>query len=93
MAARAKKAKGVKRPAGKVVSRTASSPSADYHHGDLAAILRESALAILQEEGLANLSLRSLAKRAGVSHAAPYRHYSSREALDRKSTRLNSSHT
>ena len=52
-----------------------------YHHGDLAAALRKSARAILEEEGLAALSLRSVARRAGVSHAAPYRHYKSREAL------------
>jgi AcrR family transcriptional regulator len=43
--------------------------------------LRESARAILEEEGLEALSLRSVARRAGVSHAAPYRHYASREAL------------
>jgi AcrR family transcriptional regulator len=52
-----------------------------YHHGDLALGLREAARAILEEEGLDALSLRSVARRAGVSHAAPYRHYASREAL------------
>jgi AcrR family transcriptional regulator len=52
-----------------------------YHHGDLAAALRQAAREILEEEGLAALSLRSVARRAGVSHAAPYRHYPSREAL------------
>jgi AcrR family transcriptional regulator len=52
-----------------------------YHHGDLAPTLRKAARAILEEEGLAALSLRSVARRAGVSHAAPYRHYPSREAL------------
>src|SRR5579863_709063 len=52
-----------------------------YHHGELAPALRESARAILEEEGLGALSLRSVARRAGVSHAAPYRHYASREAL------------
>jgi len=52
-----------------------------YHHGDLAPSLRQAALAILEEEGLQALSLRSVARRAGVSHAAPYRHYPSREAL------------
>jgi AcrR family transcriptional regulator len=52
-----------------------------YHHGDLAPSLRAAALAILEEEGLQALSLRSVARRAGVSHAAPYRHYPSREAL------------
>src|SRR5438105_6425198 len=52
-----------------------------YHHGHLAPSLRESARAILEEQGLAALSLRSVARRAGVSHAAPYRHYASRESL------------
>lgn len=52
-----------------------------YHHGDLGPSLRQAARAILEEEGLAALSLRSVARRAGVSHAAPYRHYASREAL------------
>ena len=52
-----------------------------YHHGDLAPSLRQAAREILEEEGLAALSLRSVARRAGVSHAAPYRHYASREAL------------
>jgi len=52
-----------------------------YHHGHLAPSLRESARAILEEQGMDALSLRSVARRAGVSHAAPYRHYVSREAL------------
>jgi AcrR family transcriptional regulator len=56
-------------------------PERPYHHGDLGAALRESARAILEEQGLDALSLRSVARRAGVSHAAPYRHYASREAL------------
>lgn len=55
--------------------------SAPYHHGDLAAALREAARTILEEEGLDALSLRSVARKAGVSHAAPYRHFASREAL------------
>ncbi len=56
-------------------------PSRPYHHGDLTAGLRAAAHAILKEQGLEGLSLRSVARRAGVSHAAPYRHYASREAL------------
>ncbi|HEY4263961.1 MAG TPA: helix-turn-helix domain-containing protein, partial [Micropepsaceae bacterium] len=59
----------------------AANSNRPYHHGDLAVSLREAARAILEEEGLAALSLRSVARRAGVSHAAPYRHYASREAL------------
>jgi AcrR family transcriptional regulator len=56
-------------------------PDRPYHHGDLAASLRTAARAILEKEGLSALSLRSVARLAGVSHAAPYRHYPSREAL------------
>jgi AcrR family transcriptional regulator len=59
----------------------AANSNRPYHHGDLAISLREAARAILEEEGLGALSLRSVARRAGVSHAAPYRHYASREAL------------
>ena len=55
--------------------------STPYHHGDLAAALRAAAREILEEEGLDALSLRSVARKAGVSHAAPYRHFASREAL------------
>jgi AcrR family transcriptional regulator len=43
--------------------------------------LLDAARAILEEEGLGALSLRAVARRAGVSHAAPYRHFPSHEAL------------
>jgi len=52
-----------------------------YHHGNLKNALLEAARAILEEEGLAALSLRAVARRAGVSHAAPYRHFPNHEAL------------
>ena len=52
-----------------------------YHHGDLKNALLDAARAILEEESLAELSLRVVARRAGVSHAAPYRHFPSHEAL------------
>ena len=52
-----------------------------YHHGDLRNTLRDAARAILEEEGLAALSLRAVARRAGVSHAAPYRHFPNHESL------------
>jgi AcrR family transcriptional regulator len=55
--------------------------SRPYHHGDLSKALRDAASSILEGEGLEALSLRSVARRAGVSHAAPYRHYLNREAL------------
>ncbi|KXO91245.1 TetR/AcrR family transcriptional regulator [Tsukamurella pseudospumae] len=53
-----------------------------YHHGDLPGTLVNAAVEILDEEGGANdLSLRAVARRAGVSTAAPYRHFPDRGAL------------
>ena len=52
-----------------------------YHHGDLRNGLLEAARAILEEESLAALTLRAVARKAGVSHAAPYRHFPNHEAL------------
>lgn len=46
-----------------------------YHHGDLRRALVEAGLAILEEEGIAALTLRRVAARAGVSHAAPAHHF------------------
>lgn len=56
-------------------------PARAYHHGDLKAALVESAVAILREEGLEALTLRAVARHAGVSQAAPYRHFTDRRAL------------
>jgi AcrR family transcriptional regulator len=58
-----------------------SPPSAPYHHGDLHAALVRAALELLEEGGSAALSLRAVARRAGVAPSAPYRHYADREAL------------
>lgn len=52
-----------------------------YHHGDLRNALKSAARTILEEDGLSALSLRAVARKAGVSHAAPYRHYPNHEAL------------
>ena len=52
-----------------------------YHHGDLRSALLEAASRLLEEQGAAALSLRAVAKLAGVSHAAPYRHFRDRTAL------------
>ena len=56
-------------------------PDRSYHHGDLRNGLLEAARAILEEESLAALTLRAVARKAGVSHAAPYRHFPNHEAL------------
>lgn len=52
-----------------------------YHHGNLRQVLIDAALALVENGGAAALSLREAARRAGVSTAAPYRHFSSRKAL------------
>lgn len=55
--------------------------SADYHHGDLRNALVLAGLDILDREGLEGLSLRKVAARVGVSHAAPTHHFGNREGL------------
>ena len=52
-----------------------------YHHGDLKNALIKAGVEILASEGLGGLSLRKVAKQAGVSHAAPYSHFSDKQAL------------
>ncbi len=52
-----------------------------YHHGNLRAELLAHAEDALAEGGVQALSLRELARRAGVSHAAPRRHFADRQAL------------
>ncbi len=46
-----------------------------YHHGDLPNALRRAAEEVITEKGLGNFSLREVARRAGVSHAAPCHHF------------------
>ncbi|MEU8900349.1 TetR/AcrR family transcriptional regulator [Nocardia sp. NPDC048505] len=55
--------------------------AASYHHGDLPNALVRAAVELLEEGGSADLSLRAAARRAGVSTAAPYRHFPDRDAL------------
>jgi AcrR family transcriptional regulator len=52
-----------------------------YHHGDLKNALIEAAVEILAQEGVGGLSLRKVAGKAGVSHAAPYAHFADKQAL------------
>ena len=52
-----------------------------YHHGSLRDELLSTAEQTLREHGQDELSLRELARRAGVSHAAPRRHFRDRQAL------------
>jgi AcrR family transcriptional regulator len=56
-------------------------PDRPYHHGRLRAELLTEAGRTLREQGIEALSLRDLARQAGVSHAAPRRHFADRQAL------------
>jgi AcrR family transcriptional regulator len=56
-------------------------PAPRYHHGDLRRALIDTALAMVTEEGAWNFTLREVARRAGVSHAAPYNHFEDKSAL------------
>ena len=52
-----------------------------YHHGDLRKALIEAGLAIVDREGIEAVSLRAVARRASVSHSAPYHHFAHKAEL------------
>jgi len=52
-----------------------------YHHGDLRRALLDTALEAVAEQGPAAISLRDVARRAGVSHAAPTHHFGDKTGL------------
>ena len=52
-----------------------------YHHGDLKAVILAEAAALVAERGADGMSLRELARAAGVSHAAPAHHFTDRRGL------------
>jgi AcrR family transcriptional regulator len=56
-------------------------PVRPYHHGKLKQALVDAAIALIAEVGTNGFTLREVARRAGVSHNAPYRHYRDRDEL------------
>ena len=52
-----------------------------YHHGDLRRGLMDAAITLIDIRGRAALTMREAARRAGVSEAAPYRHFANLDAL------------
>ena len=64
----------VRKPVRKAVKRA-------YHHGDLERALVETAVRLIQEEGVAALTLRGVGARLGVSRTALYRHFDDKQAL------------
>jgi AcrR family transcriptional regulator len=65
-------APAAERPA---VRRRRASGDTPYHHGDLHEALLQAAERVLERDGLAGLTLRAVAREAGVSHAAPTHHF------------------
>lgn len=52
-----------------------------YHHGNLRRVILDAALDEIAERGAAAVSMRELARRAGVSHAAPAHHFGDKAGL------------
>jgi AcrR family transcriptional regulator len=62
-------------------SRQAGQDARPYHHGDLRRVLLDTAIEAITQAGPAAVSLRDLARRAGVSHAAPAYHFGDKAGL------------
>ena len=54
---------------------------ADYHHGNLRRTLMRAGIKTLKSDGVAGLSMRKLAREAGVSHNAPYMHFRNKQSV------------
>jgi AcrR family transcriptional regulator len=52
-----------------------------YHHGNLRYVLLEAGVALIREVGPKGFTIREVARRAGVSHNAPYRHFHDKDEL------------
>jgi AcrR family transcriptional regulator len=63
------------KPAGRKAAGKADAQDARYHHGDLHGALLTAARRVLERDGLQGLTLRAVAREAGVSHAAPTHHF------------------
>lgn len=79
-AAPAGRRKAVASPAKPSVAKKPAGPAgrqgaAPYHHGDLREALLKAAQTVLERDGLPGLTLRAVAREAGVSHAAPTHHF------------------
>ncbi|WP_327403480.1 TetR/AcrR family transcriptional regulator [Streptomyces sp. NBC_01288] len=62
-------------------AKTSEGSRRPYHHGDLRRAILTAALDVIAADGPSALSLRDLARRAGVSHAAPAHHFKDRTGL------------
>jgi len=64
-----------------MAKRQSAAPERPYHHGDLRRAVVRAAFEILSETQSVEFSLRELARRAGVSHNAPYKHFAEKNEL------------
>ncbi len=71
----------VPRPPVEIPTELKAADGRPYHHGDLRRALVDGGRRLLEREGSAALSLRAVAREAGVSAAAPYHHFKDRAAL------------
>jgi AcrR family transcriptional regulator len=71
----------VRKPRSENVSQSAKVSKRPYHHGDLGNALLEAASEVIAEHGVAELRMRDLTRRIGVSHGAFANHFKDREAL------------
>ena len=62
-------------------ARKAAPRRASYHHGDLREALLRAAVELVEEQGPDGFTLREAARKVGVTHTAPYRHFTDRDAL------------
>ena len=58
-----------------------SNSASSYHHGNLRRVLLDTALSLIVERGTYSFTMRELARKAEVTHNAPYRHFSDKDVL------------
>ena len=63
------------------MAENAASTRSHYHHGNLNEALVDAAITLIEKHGVEKLSVREVAKLAGVSPGAPFRHFSNKKAL------------
>lgn len=70
-----------KKPLKRAAKTKVEAPPRSYHHGNLRRELLDAALRVFDERGSLDFTLRELARAAGVTHSAPYRHFTSKGEL------------